>query len=600
MKLMRFLLLLLSITMLSACNKDGTITQEIGQKPTIELDSQTGIYTVKAGHALTIAPTVHHAAQASYAWLLNGETVSHDASYTATWPVAGEYYLTFSVQTAQGKAEEELKVEVAQLTPPVISLIVPPNGLKAVAATDYILTPTIHHADLAEFKIEWLRDGLVVSRQRSYTFNQSQIGTYTLTINASNIDGQSSREVSIEVVERMPATVSFPTPSTTQIATDRYTVVHRTLCLKPLLAYFDQPQFEWQVNGEVVDGATAQLFCFTPDAAGDYRISVVVREGATPPQPLTREITRAELTVKADVTVHCVRASEAEMLRPRGAGSSSSQHKVYEWTPAPGQFIGEVAGLGGVAGNDALREAAHAWALQRLNARRFVSLGDFGGYLVVGFDHSIARTDAPYDFTIEGNAFGNSSEPGIVYVMQDTNQNGLPDDEWYELKGCESGKAETRQEYAITYFRPAGRGLPVAWIDSEGKTGEVAYLPELHPQDSYYPAWIGADSYTLRGTCLSSKNRQNPVTGFWEDEPFDWGYADNFGQDRVTGGNSTDGSGQRNGFRIANAIQLDGSAIALQYIDFVKVQTGVQATRGSLGEVSTEVFGFNDYAMRAN
>lgn len=51
-----------------------------------------------------------------------------------------------------------------------------------------------------------------------------------------------------------------------------------------------------------------------------------------------------------------------------------------------------------------------------------------------------------YDFAIEGNAFDGSSEPGIVWVMQDVNGNGLPDDTWYQLKGSEYGKEETMRD----------------------------------------------------------------------------------------------------------------------------------------------------------
>ena len=54
-----------------------------------------------------------------------------------------------------------------------------------------------------------------------------------------------------------------------------------------------------------------------------------------------------------------------------------------------------------------------------------MSLGGFGGYIIVGFDHSIAARGLEYDFAIQGNAFGGagasgqSNEPGVVWVMQD-------------------------------------------------------------------------------------------------------------------------------------------------------------------------------------
>lgn len=85
--------------------------------------------------------------------------------------------------------------------------------------------------------------------------------------------------------------------------------------------------------------------------------------------------------------------------------------------------------------------------------------------------------------------------------------------------------------------------------------------------------------------------------GFWINRPYEWGYADNYGSDCLAGGDAMDGKGQSNGFRIANAMQPDGTPVELKYIDFVKVQVGVNAKSGPLGEVSTEVFSFADLSI---
>ena len=47
----------------------------------------------------------------------------------------------------------------------------------------------------------------------------------------------------------------------------------------------------------------------------------------------------------------------------------------------------------------------------------------------------------------------------------------------------------------------------------------------------------------------------------------------------------------------SNAIDANGNKVDLKYIDFIKVQVGVNAKSGWLGEISTEVFGFFDYSM---
>ena len=76
-------------------------------------------------------------------------------------------YVNLRVDNANGYASEELKVEVKELTPPVISLMIPSQGLKVVQNTDYILTPDIQNDDLDNFSIEWLRDGKIVSTEKT-------------------------------------------------------------------------------------------------------------------------------------------------------------------------------------------------------------------------------------------------------------------------------------------------------------------------------------------------------------------------------------------------------------------------------------------------
>ena len=72
---------------------------------------------------------------------------------------------------------------------------------------------------------------------------------------------------------------------------------------------------------------------------------------------------------------------------------------------------------------------------------------------------------------------------------------------------------------------------------------------------------------------------------------------DNCGSDMLAG-DSYDGSGQKNGFKISNAMYHDGSPVNLQYIDFIKVQNGALAKSGVLGEISTEVFSFQDLNIK--
>lgn len=273
-------------------------------------------------------------------------------------------------------------------------------------------------------------------------------------------------------------------------------------------------------------------------------------------------------------------------------GNSLYQTKVFEYMPAPGQFVGEVKELW-----DADAETARKWAQETLEQHNYVSLGSFGGYIVVGFDHKVkSGVTADYDFAIEGNAFiskmGSSNEPGIVWVMQDVNGNGEPDDVWYQLVGSAWGSADCRQDFSVTYFRPDAESKAVEWTDIDGNKGEIPYLASFHKQPYYYPSWVKENSYTLRGTWLKALLTKTSG-GNWSYSPYDRGYADNFGTDAFT--REVEGrSGMFNGFKIANAVDADGKPVKLDYINFVKVQCAVMESRPMLGEASTEVLGFID------
>ena len=271
--------------------------------------------------------------------------------------------------------------------------------------------------------------------------------------------------------------------------------------------------------------------------------------------------------------------SLGEYYRQAVASSSPYISKVFEYKPAPGQFIGEPT----ISPAPILTpEAACAWSKERLDAKKLISLGAFGGFIIVGFDHSIVNSGS-YDFAIHGNAFSGNSEPGVVWVSQDVNGNGLPDDTWYELRGSEFFSEYTTRNYSVTYYKPDGPGKNVRWTDSEGQEGTIDYIAAYHNQDSYYPAWISAEQYTLTGTRLKAYNYDKSGNGtMWINPDYDWGYADNFGGDR---------------FRIGDAMDAEGKAVNLKYIDFIKVQTALNAKSGWLGELSTEVLGFEDLTM---
>ena len=103
------------------------------------------------------------------------------------------------------------------------------------------------------------------------------------------------------------------------------------------------------------------------------------------------------------------------------------------------------------------------------------------------------------------------------------------------------------------------------------------------------------------GTCLEARNYDASSNGtYWVNPEYDWGYADNFSPiDRLTNDENTNADINANHFKISNAIDASGVPKKLDYIDFIKVQVGLNSKSGWLGEVSTEVCGFYDYRLKS-
>jgi hypothetical protein len=208
------------------------------------------------------------------------------------------------------------------------------------------------------------------------------------------------------------------------------------------------------------------------------------------------------------------------------------------------------------------------------------SLGSVGGY-------EVWKVEPQVSYTIRGNPFGTWSEAGVVWVMEDKNNNQIPDELWYELKGSDDdpGSKYTSlitRRYSITYFRSTDTETVneygqiirrVYWVDSKGRTG---IIPGGWPKD-----WgVTGDWATYTGTLL--RDNGNIATGNYEGLGEVGGYVDAFGFSKWTGD-------AWNKFSVSDAIRADGSAANLNAVKFIKVQTAIHHYGGIFGDCSTEI-----------
>ncbi len=270
---------------------------------------------------------------------------------------------------------------------------------------------------------------------------------------------------------------------------------------------------------------------------------------------------------------------------------------IHSYLPAPGQYTNSEQ-IG--------RPAAAQSIIGKLNG--LVSLGGYGGYIVVGFEQSIENDPAnPYgvDFTIFGNATPTWSEAGIVQVMRDDNGNGLPDDTWYEIAGSDHHFSTTKSNYQITYTNP-GDGIvsDINWTDNFGKSGTLRansfHQQPYYPMSAYFPG-VNTSRLTFSGIALTGNIDLSAMTQVLVHHRT-FGYADNTKTVSLTENlpdnpytTEIEGSGG-DAIDISWARDANGNYMNLDKIDFVRIYTGMNDIAGWLGEISTEIAGIRDVA----
>ena len=278
--------------------------------------------------------------------------------------------------------------------------------------------------------------------------------------------------------------------------------------------------------------------------------------------------------------------------KPSIGGTSPYIAAVDEYVPAPGQFVNILPLY--EEGDDAAAMARKCTEAIANNNGGMVSLGGYGGYITFHFDHSVKNVDGERDIYIKGNAMVNSSEPGIVMVSKDTNGNGLPDDDWYELSGSADVDSigKVKYGYEITYTYNEMNDIP--WTDNMSGSGTVN-RNTFHSQE-YYPLWLVQTQFgrqsilTFKGTLLPNNAYDKSGKGnAWVLPALRYGYVDNLPNNDTTG----------NSFDIGWAVEPESrTPVHLDYVDFVRVYTAMNQKAGWLGETSTEICGAQDLHVK--
>lgn len=354
--------------------------------------------------------------------------------------------------------------------------------------------------------------------------------------------------------------------------------------------------YKWLLEDNVIAGTKNLEYRF--EEMGEYLLKLSVSQAAT------------LFTYEFPVRVI------ASGVTPPGENATAYITKVFDFMPAIGQFTNELPKYE----EGDTQETMNRKVLAAIgnNNKGMITLGGYGGYVVVGFDHTIMNVAGKRDFRIIANAFysaanpdpnapeGGSCEPGVIMVAYDVNKNGKPDEnEWYEIAGSShedptkelwyqkakdaGNDVNTYFNYEITYHRPSQEPTTaeeklqyIRWEDNKGNSG-YKVKNGFHNQP-YFPLWAKGDKLTFKGTCLPQNGIDESGQGnYYVLYKFRYGYADNEANNK-----------DEAAIDISWAVNSKGQKVNLPGVDFIKIYTGVNQENGWLGECSTEITGVED------
>ena len=295
-----------------------------------------------------------------------------------------------------------------------------------------------------------------------------------------------------------------------------------------------------------------------------------------------------------------------------GAGDSWFATRVLEYSPAPGQFVNSPQywdpdrALGAPSGGGTVNP----------DNTDVLTLGGFGGRLVLGFDRPILN-DPVNPMGIDVIVFGNASyvsghpnrrfaECAIVEVSRDDNGNGMPDDPWYLVPGSHLSDPFEHHLATMTWDNDTA--------DPMFPPALASWLPPGTPPLPPVHTWM-TTTYMLPSQFGAAAVLTNP-NGLDAIAEGVWGYADHTptlllgdldGDNTVDNADMlpedfytkpddpfavgvTPGSGGGDSFDIAWAVDAaTGKPAGLDRIDFLRLTNPVHALLGPVGEWSAEI-----------
>lgn len=314
------LLVMLFIGMFTACDDDEKV--KVGN-PDVAFNTETGEYRVKVGKEVLLQATVSDAMNPLCSWKLNGKIVSTDTTYLFRGEQVGDYFVNFKIDAENGSIEKQVKVSVLDKLPPEVTL---DDAAVVMSGRDRSFGAEVSNPEGATYM--WVLNGEIVCQDSLFVFNREDVRMYDLSLVVKNEDGATAKSMTVTVVPLAPPKLIFNDGRYRTVSDNRITnfsvPLGRELVLSPYpIDITEKAVYEWQVDG-VKQSETTSYFKFAPTAQGRYYITVTATEGGQ--------------TASTETYVECVDPEGTHRNWPTD-GSSARFTEVFEYIPAPGQFV---------------------------------------------------------------------------------------------------------------------------------------------------------------------------------------------------------------------------------------------------------------------
>ena len=328
-RFLEFIFLSVLAIITSSCNRDEVLTADL---PEIIIEGD-GIYSVKVGEELRLAPDYRNSDGATFEWRIGDDVVGTERAYVFMAEEAGEVYITISVTTDAGNDSEELRIDVTEPDTPAIDIAM--EDITVAVGFKQTITATVRKTE-HECEIRWIvNDEEVATDVESYEFEATEVGTYHIVATATNPYGEASDSVTIKVVNAEDLDLIYEFE-----ATEYHITEGRTLIIRPsAINKSEGVTFLWILDGEE-QGADTNMphFLFNSSEVGKHTLEV-------------KATTYISATIEVSHTFTVEVIEEGKYRRERTAASASVFSEVVEYLPAPGQFIGDMK-TGGFNGEE--------------------------------------------------------------------------------------------------------------------------------------------------------------------------------------------------------------------------------------------------------